>query len=78
MADNFVLVAVPVGLLLLGLAVGAWLPALMRDWTLGILDSIGINFDRLSMLQLAIGFLIALVIAFRLTYAFLGLSMRGR
>jgi hypothetical protein len=78
MGDRFALVAVLIGLFLFGLTVAPWLPVPLRNWILAGLDSPGIVFDRLSILQLAIGFLTELGIVFGLTYAFLGLFMRGR
>jgi len=51
----------------------------MRNWILWSLhDSPTTVFERMSILQFAIGFLFEFVIAFGLTYAFLGLFMRDR
>ena len=79
MRDRFALVVVSIGLLLLGLTVATWLPLPIRNWILWSLhDSPAAAFDQMSMLQLAIGFLIELVIVFGLTWAFLGLFLRDR
>jgi len=79
MGDRFALVAVSIGLVLLGLTVATSLPVPMRNWILWSLhDSPTTVFERMSILQFAIGFLFEFVIAFGLTYAFLGLFMRDR
>ena len=78
MANRSVLAAVSIGVFLLGLAVALRLPVPIRNWILWDLDSPETVFDRLSILQLAIGSLIEFAIVFVLTYAFLGLFIRGR